>query len=216
MSHVRYVFHLGRYDTEALLPQVAKVLDKRMEIVTREQFPKMWKLTDKLHSMTKGNTRSKLRIKVMSVVCLALGVFLLVPSLMEPHELFVPLIAGSIATLFGIGGLWFNRKNKKNRFDKPARMLLTRYSDISLKQGISVSFSNDGMSLASSLPDADSAVFVRYSEFECIIEAPDLFLIFYDNRVLVLQKSHLEANFIEGFDDFMKSKVQKYSSVIPG
>ena len=56
--------------------------------------------------MSKGRTRSRLRTTVMSMLCLVLGIVLLVPGLMEPGELFVPLVAGAVAVVSGVMGLW--------------------------------------------------------------------------------------------------------------
>lgn len=68
--------------------------------------------------LSQGRTRSRLGTRVKSIVCLALGFFLFIPSLVKPQELLVPLLAGVIAIGAGIGGLWRSRKHKKNPFDK--------------------------------------------------------------------------------------------------
>ena len=97
MADTDYIFHISPYDTEKLLPQVSRALEKRTEMVSRERFPGLWKHTDRFRSMARGRKRSRLRTRGMSALCLAAGIFLAVPGLMEPRELFVPLLVGEAA-----------------------------------------------------------------------------------------------------------------------
>lgn len=46
MADTDYIFHISPYDTEKLLPQVSRALEKRTEMVSRERFPGLWKHTD--------------------------------------------------------------------------------------------------------------------------------------------------------------------------
>ena len=39
MADTDYIFHISPYDTEKLLPQVSRALEKRTEMVSRERFP---------------------------------------------------------------------------------------------------------------------------------------------------------------------------------
>ena len=47
MADTDYIFHISPYDTEKLLPQVSRALEKRTEMVSRERFPGLWKHTDR-------------------------------------------------------------------------------------------------------------------------------------------------------------------------
>ena len=94
-------FHITSYDTEKLLQQVSEALEKRTELRSRERYPALWENIDKLNAMSKGKRRGRLRSKVMSIICLGLGVFLVVPGLMKPQELFVPLLTGVFAVIVG-------------------------------------------------------------------------------------------------------------------
>ena len=211
MERTEYTFQISSYNTEKLLPQVSKALEKRMEIVSRERFPGMWKYTDKFNSMAQGRTRSKVRTRWMSVVCLAAGVFLLVPGLMEPKELLVPLIAGAVAVGVGITGLWQSRRHKKNSFDKSAKLLLSGKDDSSAGQTDAVSFSKDGMTVPGGKGNAE---FVPYRDFECAVEAADLFLFVYGERVIVLQKIDLKTGNISDFCKFIAGRIEKYQVAV--
>jgi len=210
MDNIKYVFRLTSYDVNRLLPQVSKALEKRTELVSRERYPNLWKNTDKINALSQGQTQSSGRTKFMSIVCLALGIFLFVPGLVKPQELLVPLLVGAVAIGAGIGGLWRSRKNKKNPFDKSAKKLLAGKDNFSEEQSIEVSFSEEGMTIPADNGGAES---VPYSKFECIIEATDIFLLVYDTRVTLLQKHDLITNTVDEFRGFISNKVAKFKTL---
>ncbi|NCE66362.1 hypothetical protein D1159_17745 [Pseudoflavonifractor sp. 524-17] len=199
-----YNFQITPYDIESLLPQVSKALEKRTEFVSRERYPGLWENIDKLNAVSKGKRRSSLRSKIMSIICLVLGVFLFVPGLMKPQELLVPLLVGAFAIVIGIVYLYIGRKDKKNPFDKSARLLLMGKDTISAKQSIMVSFSESGMEIRA---DDREPQHIPYSDFESMIETEDLFLFVHDTRITVLQKKDLTSNDITDFRNFISRNV---------
>ena len=199
-----YNFQITPYDTESLLQQVSKALEKRTEFVSRERYPSLWENIDKLTVVTKGKRRSSLRKTVMRIICLVLGVFLFVPGLMKPQELLVPLLVGAFAIVIGIVYLYIGRKGKKNPFDKSARLLLMGKDTISAKQSIMVSFSESGMEIRA---DDKEPQHIPYSDFESMIETEDLFLFVHDTRITVLQKKDLTSNDITDFRNFISRNV---------
>mgnify|MGYP000103826290 CR=1 FL=1 len=119
MENENYIFQISPYDINCLLTQVSKALEKRTELISRERYPDMWQFTDRMNTAAQGKSRSSFRTKLLSIVCLVAGIFLLVPGLIKPQELFMPLLAGTAALMIGIVGLWCSRKNKKNPFRPP-------------------------------------------------------------------------------------------------
>ena len=210
MADTDYIFHISPYDTEKLLPQVSRALEKRTEMVSRERFPGLWKHTDRFRSMARGRKRSRLRTRGMSALCLAAGIFLAVPGLMEPRELFVPLLVGAAAMGAGIIGLWQSRARKKNPFDRAAKILLEGIDKSSAEQAASVSFSEEGMTVPAG---GGKAEFVPYREFECAVETADSFLFVFGGRVLLLQKMDLKAECTGDFCSLISEKVKPYHSI---
>ena len=210
MADTDYIFHISPYDTEKLLPQVSRALEKRTEMVSRERFPGLWKHTDRFRSMARGRKRSRLRTRGMSALCLAAGIFLAVPGLMEPRELFVPLLVGAAAMGAGIIGLWQSRARKKNPFDRAAKILLEGKDKSSAEQAASVSFSEEGMTVPAG---GGKAEFVPYREFECAVETADSFLFVFGGRVLLLQKMDLKAEWTGDFCSLISEKVKPYHSI---
>ena len=210
MADTDYIFHISPYDTEKLLPQVSRALEKRTEMVSRERFPGLWKHTDRFRSMARGRKRSRLRTRGMSALCLAAGIFLAVPGLMEPRELFVPLLVGAAAMGAGIIGLWQSRARKKNPFDRAVKILLEGKDKSSAEQAASVSFSEEGMTVPAG---GGKAEFVPYREFECAVETADSFLFVFGGRVLLLQKMDLKAECTGDFCSLISEKVKPYHSI---
>ena len=205
-----YIFQITPYDTEKLLPQVSKALEKRTELVSRQQCPGLWKQTDRFRAMAQGKTRSRLRTRVMSVVCLALGIFLFVPGLMEPQELLVPLIVGAVAMGAGIGGLWTSRKHRCNPFDKSASILLNDLNDRLTGKTCTMTFTDQGMTASAA---GDSSETVPWQEISCAVETGDTFLLVYRDRVVLLQKKDLSEGREEEFRTLLASSAGTFCSV---
>lgn len=205
-------FHITSYDTEKLLQQVSEALEKRTELRSRERYPVLWENIDKLNAMSKGKRRGRLRSKVMSIICLGLGVFLVVPGLMKPQELFVPLLTGVFAVIVGFVYLFSSRKNRKNPFDKSAKLLLMGKDNISMEQSAAVAFSESGMEIRA---DDREPQYILYSDFESMTETADLFLFVHDTRVSVLQKKDLISKDITGFRSFISKNIPECQSISP-
>lgn len=98
----------------ALLPQVQTLLAKRVELDSRRRLPKLWALTDRLNRAERApqavQVRRRHRRSILGVLYWALGLFLLLPGLMEPQSLLVPLLTGAAAYGAGIAALWRHRR----------------------------------------------------------------------------------------------------------
>ena len=207
----RYIFRVTAYDNQLLMPQVSKALELRTDLLSRVQYPVLWSATDKLHSLSKGKSRSKTRSIIMGVLELALGLFLFIPGLLKPEELTGPLLIGAIGIIAGIINLRSIKKTKQNPFEQAAASFLADKADLNAEQGIEVRFDDFGAEFVSlgSQPE-----FISYENFECAIEGPDLFLFVFDARITVMQKCDLAVGDSEKFWKFVTQKVSTNISFI--
>ena len=209
---MEYIFNVTAIDCDPLLLQVSQALEKRTELLSRKNQPKMWKYTDKLHEKKKVpeavSKRRRVRMKAYGVVNLALGIFLLIPCLMDPKELVVPLIVGVIATLLGTITLVSSRKTKKNPFLKSAKSLLD-HSSMMPKGEVQVFFTDKEMRLKTVVNDAKTVLKedIPYDNFEYMIETKDVFLITYNHCAAILQKKDLNTYDVNDFLDYINSKL---------
>ena len=205
-----YVFRLTTYEEKRLLPQVAAALNKRNEILSREQYPGLWKQIDRMNAANRGKKRSPRRTMVLSVINLVLGIFLFVPGLMKPQELMVPLLVGAAGIGAGLGGFYRIHKAKKapkpDRFTEAAGKLLAIYAPLSEADGVEVLFSDGAMIL----PDDGGMGHVSYENFERAVETEDALLLVFDTRVLLLQKKDLRSVRWESFRSFLQEKIPRY------
>lgn len=207
MEQKKFVFNISPCRTDAYMPQVSRALEKRTELVSRAQHPELWSKTDKINAMTHGTSRNKGRTKVVSVLWIALGIFPFVPGLIKPQELLIPMIAGGVAIIMGISGLWRNRKNKTSPFEQAAKNLLDARS--MLENGkIQISFSSDNMEIAEQVKDQTESI--PYFSFEYIIETQDVFLLIFDNRAVILLKQELSNGKPDEFCGFISAAIPNY------
>ena len=205
MEHPTFCFRfqLTPYDTQRLLPQVSKALEKRTELISRERYPALWKITDRISGGKPAQPRSRLRTKFMAVLCLVLGIFLFVPGVTDPQELLVPLITGALAIMTGIVYLWRSRKHRKNPFDRSAQKLLAGKEALSTQSPVTVTFSENGMTFP---PSQGKQETVPYTGFSLVVETQELILMVFDTRVTVLQKRDLQGGNVEGFLNFLAKR----------
>lgn len=215
MTEKSFIFRVSTYDADALLSQVSKALEKRTELLSREQYPGLWKGIDKVNAIPKRDHRRSPLWKLVYVLCIAAGIFLFIPGLMKPQELTVPLVVGALAILCGIWRLWGSRKNKApkttdKRFDEAAKQLLAGKDAIPEEEALTVTFSEAGMYISA---NSSSAEPVPYSGFETVIETADAILLVYGELVTLLQKKDLADGDVFEFCTFLSEQVAVYQTV---
>jgi len=214
---VEYIFNIANIEDPDLMPQISKAFEKRTEFLSRKKYPKLWQYADS-HKSKKALTEKELkgqriRTRLLGTVNLALGIFLFVPGLMKPAELFFPLVVGAVAIGSGIGALWRSRTNKKSTFDKAARLLFEQRNTIPSDQNSKVVFSEDGMTILLEKGNELNNEFVEYSDFENIISTKDIVLLIYKEKCVLLQKKELVSENINAFCEFVSIKTGCYHSI---
>lgn len=199
MEQKDFVFRITAMGEE-YLSQISYALEKRTELLSRSQYPGMWKTTDKLRASVKEPSKGrKLFRKLLSIFCLCCGILLFVPGLMEPEELRVPLFAGAIGIGTGIGGLLRGKIKRKNPFDKSARLLLEQRKTT---EDAKAAFNEDGMTLVA----GGGEELIPYDKLEYIIEAAGVLLVTFDEKVIVIKKEDLVCGEFEMFRSFIADR----------
>ena len=229
MADTPFRFEIGPYDTGKLLPQLSRALEFRTELYSRQRLPLLWRWTDWLRERNTGRTERRLRARILSLLCLALGLFLLIPGLMEPRELLTPLLVGAASTLAGLAGLWRSRKRKEsspgqgaahgpwrgrrnNPFDQAARKLLEGKEAQSAEEALSASFSQEGMVLCQG---ETQLALVPYGDFTEVFETADAWLLVYGGQAVVLQRKDLRGGDAAGLRAALSARIAGYRVVDP-
>jgi len=205
MADKNFIFSMKPYDVDTLFPQVARMLQKRVELASRKKLPCLWKLTDKLNAVPRAPEaelkRRKERQRRWGGLLLVMGIFLFVPGVMKPQELPVPLVAGFLAIVLGM--LYLRKGDRKKKsLEKKAKQLLEK-----------MNASMEGQKLRLIFYDAELAITgvgddkkISYANMECALETADLFGLIYENQIVLLQKKELLLGNAEDFTKVLKEK----------
>ena len=205
MADKNFIFSMKSYDVDTLFPQVAQILQKRVEIASRKELPGLWKLTDKLNAVPRAPEaelkRRKERQRRWGGLLLVMGIFLFVPGVMKPQELPVPLVAGFFAIVMGM--LYLRKGDRKKKsLEKKAKQLLEK-----------MNASMEGQKLRLIFYDAELAITgvgddkkISYANMECALETFDLFGLIFENQIVLLQKKELLLGNAEDLIKALKEK----------
>ena len=209
---MEFVFTRAPLD-EALLPQLTHATKMRIESLSRLKYPAMWERADKTaanDTPEKKAAREKaaaIRHKLWGVVFLALGIFLVVPGIMEPGKLTLPLIVGAIAALMGLKrlfGSYVSAEDKQNaRFAASAKQLLNQLNRAQASGEPTIRFSDDEMTMITPNGSEES---VPYTAMEYVIEEEDLIMITFGTKVTVVRQEEIAEGDIDAFLPFMEQK----------
>lgn len=210
-----FVFHLSGCDDPALDEETVQLLTQRLEAQSRKAVPGIWAAADRLNAYAaKGPGREKrwTRYRVYGALLLALGVFVLVPGLMEPRN---PVLigAGLFAVLSGI--LEFRLVRGKKPPVPPAScrreaadLLKKRRSiDWSLPENrTELRFDSAGLSISAGAQTKT----VPYGEMTAIYETERIWLLLYGGeQAVLLQKKDLTAGDAAEFLPYLRDKITK-------
>lgn len=189
-------FVIGAYDKAALLPQVAAALRARTEQLSREKMPGLWSASDRLSG---GKTPQK---SGKGVLWLCVGVFLLVPGLMDPRELLLPLVAGAAAVLLGLGRMM--QSGTDRRFVRSAEVLLKGKEQAAVPP-YEVVFSDEHMRM----PEAMGGEAVPYADFETVVETADAYLLVFGGRAMVLRRQDIAEGSGAQLMELLRERVKR-------
>jgi len=199
---MQYTFQTSQYQVSDLLPEVTAALEKRMEAEGRRRLPGLWKVIDRLpggkapYEMTKGR---RIYRRVMGILLLLVGLFLVIPGLVAPDELLGPLLVGLLAVGTAIYYLYSTRKSRRSSFEKQAQTLL---ENIAKAEPQPVVFTDAGMQLK-------EGSLVSYADMVFFTETPSGLLLNWADQATFLQKKDLEEGEWAAFSAFLRERLEK-------
>ncbi len=207
-----YLFRISNYD-EALCTETEELLSKRLEAESRRRLPGVWKLTDGANAYAAkgaGRERRAPRCRVYGAILLALGVFVLVPGMMEPQN--PTLIAAGAAALLA-GAVEFvlagKRKAKKSPKScrKEAKKLLENLCAADFEQTLTeIAFGDVEITVRA----GGSEEKIPYESVKDIFEAEHLWLLVYgEEKALLLQKRDLLSGGAAEFAEYVREKIRE-------
>lgn len=208
---MEFLFRLSNYDDPALETETVELLCQRLEARSRQVMPGMWKVTDRLNARAAkgpGLEKRRRRYRIYGVVLIALGVFALVPGLMEPR---IPglIFAGSFAVLSGMAEFCLAGMKRPLAPPAPCRkeaaelLRLCRETDWEALRA-EVRFDEAGWSLHT----AEGSGRTAYDQLEGVFETERLWLLVdKKEQALLLQKKDLVSGEAEEFAPCLRGKI---------
>ena len=189
--------------TENLSYEISESIAKRTEVFSRKKLPGLWEKTDALNAKNLSEPafkRRKIFRKINGAICIALGFFLFIPGLLKPQELFVPLVVGAFAMIFGISAV-IPRKTNAEKYIKKAKKLISAINS-SIKPEDTVVFNDEGVF-------ENGLLLMEYKNFENVIENRSIFLVCDSAKIMILRKTDLVIGNSDEFFKFIEEKTKK-------
>lgn len=189
--------------SDDLVYQISECIAKRSENLSREKYPGIWKKVDSINGNKMPEDvlkRRKKRRRIYGIILLALGFFLFIPGIIEPKELFVPLIVGAFAIINGIFAV-LPSHSPEEKFKKNAKNLMNAINS-SLEKDDTVTFNDEAIY-------ENGTVLMEYKNLEPLIESRSIWLVCDGKKVMALRKVDLVSGSKEDFSEFIRKKQNK-------
>ncbi|WP_297872041.1 YcxB family protein [uncultured Oscillibacter sp.] len=205
---MEFVFRVSNYDAPELEFETAELLRRRLEARSRQVMPGMWKVTDKLNAhAAKGPGIGKRRYRVYGVILIALGIFALVPGLMEPR---IPslIVTGGFAALMGVWCLCLRERRPLQppascRREAAALLKARRETDWDALRA-EVRFDEAGWFVKTAEGESRTA----YEDLRSVFETERLWLLVGGTeQALLLQKKDLVSGEAGDFLPYLQGKI---------
>lgn len=190
-----FQFQISNYNDPMLESEAAELIRQVLEKYSRQHLPGIWKAADALYAhAAKGPGRESRRKEyhIYGVILIALGIFALVPGLMEP-KITDLIVVGCLAIAAGIVEFLLVRKRKPMRAQascrKDAKELLSamRGKDWT-EANVTVTFDESGMDISA----GDAHPTVPRDRLTGLFTSEHLYLVLYDEYgVTLLQKKDM-------------------------
>ena len=208
MDEIKFIFQIGAYDSDALLPQVSNALKKRTQVNTQKLKPGV-----DTSKMTEEQLKQYKRKQILwGLVFLAAGIYLLVSGLMSERKLTIGSVVGIVAIMVGVKRLLPMRqpKVKQERFDNAAREFLDSHKESREGKELQICFSDEEMVIVTgAVEDLDQEA-VAYDEIQFAMECEDIFLLVHGTRGVMLQKKEITLGGVDEFRDFLTKHVPSF------
>lgn len=206
-----YIFEIGNYEASSLYTETEKLLCKRLEACSRKTLPGVWRFTDSANFYAKkgpGRKRRSVRYRIYGWILMTLGVFVLVPGILEPRNPAL-IFSGAFALIAGAAELVLAGEKKTLSVPEPCRReakeLLEKLSAADFKKNpVKVVFDDCGMTVFACGEEQK----IPYEGINEIFEEEHLWLLIYDNeKALLLQKCDLASGDAGEFAAYICGKI---------
>lgn len=212
MGEIEFIFQVKEYDADALLPQVSKALQRRLELRNQQVRPGK---VDPSKMTEEQRKQTKIKNMIWGIIWIAVGIYFLVSGFMKQENNTMSIVIGALALLFGVKRLIPQRKPSSDRFDKAAKEFLDGHKENLGEEEHQICFSDEEMIIVTgAIEDLDQEA-VTYDEVEFAMETEDIFLLVHGGRGVMLQKKDITLGTVEEFRDYIADHVKSFTPYEP-
>lgn len=212
MGEIEFIFQVKEYDTDALLPQVSKALQRRLELRNQQVRPGK---VDPGKMTEEQRKQAKIKNILWGVIWIAVGIYFLVSGFTKGESATLPVVIGVLAIFFGIKRLIPQRKPSTDRFDKAAKEFLDGHKENLGEAEHQICFSDEEMIIVTgAIEDLDQEA-VTYDEVEFAMETEDIFLLVHGGRGVMLQKKDITLGTVDEFRGYIAAHVKSFTPYEP-
>lgn len=212
MGEIEFIFQVKEYDAEALLPQVSKALQRRMELRNQQLRPGKPAPAEMTEEQRK---QAKIKNILWGVIWIAVGIYFLVSGFTKGENATLPLVVGAVAVFFGIKRLIPQRKPNVEKFDKAAKEFLDGHKENLDDVENQICFSDEEMIIVTGAIEDLEQEAVPYDEVEFAMETEDIFLLVHGGRGVMLQKKDITLGTAEEFREHLAAHVKSFTPYEP-
>lgn len=212
MGEIEFIFQVKEYDAEALLPQVSKALQRRMELRNQQLRPGKPAPAEMTEEQRK---QAKIKNILWGVIWIAVGIYFLVSGFTKGENATLPLVVGAVAVFFGIKRLIPQRKPNIEKFDKAAKEFLDGHKENLDDVENQVCFSDEEMVIVTGAIEDLEQEAVPYDEVEFAMETEDIFLLVHGGHGVMLQKKDITLGTAEEFREHLAAHVKSFTPYEP-
>ena len=214
MGEIEFIFQVSEYDSQALLPQVSKALQRRMELRNQQLHPGKAALAEMTEEQRK---KARIRDIIWGIVWLAVGLYLLISGLSKGEDGSKWLtIIGIVAIFVGGKRLLPQRKLPAvEKYDTAAKEFLDEHKGVVEENERQVCFSDEELVIVTgALEDLEQEA-VPYDDVEFAMETEDIFLLVHSGHGVLLQKKDMTLGSVEEFRDHLAAHMKSFTPYEP-
>ncbi len=193
---MEFHFSIGPLHRPELQEQLARGIDLRQELRSRDALPKLWKATDKLNAYAAKGRPRPLKKKILGIIFVVLGALLGFTGFAMDTGINGPMIGGGMAFIVGLTYLMPQTAGPSRKCYQLAEKLLAMRQKIS---PVTLTFTEAGMALNQGEP-------IAYEQMDGMLESRDLYMLFINNSVMFLCKDEAEDVDLEAYSAFLQAQ----------
>lgn len=212
MGEIEFIFQVKDYDSDALLSQVSRALQRRMELRTQRVKPGQPDPSQMTEAQRKFQDRMK---KIWGVVFLVLGFYFMYSAGRNGSVLSMQGIIGIVAIVWGVSRLMPKRKVDPERYNKAAKEFLDGHKENLGDKEHQICFSDEEMIIVTGAVEELDQEAVTYGEVDFSMETEDIFLLVHGGHGVMLQKKDITLGTVEEFRAFLASHIRSFTPYEP-